>query len=51
MNDEKMKLLEKAAREVVEFMNENCSPYDSVIVTSEQIKLVSDSISIPIKEN
>lgn len=36
---------------VVEFMRENCSPHDTLIITDEQFKIVTDSICVPVNED
>lgn len=35
---------------VVEYMKKNCTPHDTIVITDEQFKLVSDEISIPVSE-
>ena len=32
---------------VVAYMRKNCCPHDTIVITDEQFKLVSDTISIP----
>lgn len=35
---------------VAAFMKKNCSPHDAVIITDEQIRLVSEEIGCPVSE-
>lgn len=47
----KEKNIEKICIPLVKFMRENCSPHDTLIVTDEYFKMVTDSICIPINED
>lgn len=36
---------------VVDFIKKNCCPHDTIIITGEQFKLVSDEIGCPATEH
>lgn len=33
---------------VVEYMKKNCTPHNTVVITSEQFKVVADEITFPV---
>lgn len=40
-------LLEKAAQELIKFMNENCNPHDIVIIEQGRVGLYSGECGFP----
>lgn len=40
--------LKALCKPIVDYMKKNCSPHDTLIITDEQFKIVSDTISVPI---
>lgn len=48
LSDDKIKEFQSVCIPVVAWIKKNCCPHDSVIITDEQFKLVSDEISFPI---
>ena len=44
----KMDKLEELCKPIAEYLRNNCCPYDSIVITDSQIRLVSDKIGIPV---
>ncbi len=47
MKKEKMEELRRLCLPISDFLKKNCSPHDTVIVTDEQMKMVSDEFCFP----
>ncbi|MGP1365878.1 MAG: hypothetical protein ACTTKW_00965 [Schwartzia sp. (in: firmicutes)] len=45
-----MREFKKVCLPVAEFMQKNCSPHEAIIITGEQVKLVSEEIGFPVSE-
>ena len=50
MYEEKIIELKNICNPIIYYMKKNCSPHDTLIITDEQFKIVSDTISIPFSE-
>ena len=45
MCEEKIIELKNICKPIIDYMKKNCSPHDTLIITDEQFKIVSDTIS------
>lgn len=48
MTGDKVKQLEKLCRPVVKFLQDNCSPHETVIITDSSFKMTSDVAGMPL---
>lgn len=46
---EKIKKLENISKPILEFIRNNYNPHTTIIINENNIKVVSDEISIPVK--
>lgn len=47
---EKIKEIEQICAPIVEYLEKNYNPHNTIIIKSDSIKLVSDEISIPVSK-
>ncbi len=40
--------LEALCKPIVEFLNKNCCPYDYIVISTDSIKIVNETTSIPV---
>lgn len=45
------KEIEKQIKEIVEWMNKNCSPHDVIVITSDRFDLLQGTVGKPIEPN
>jgi hypothetical protein len=50
LDQQKKELLEKLARPLIKFLNENCRPHVEVTITPESFKLSETRIFIPVED-
>lgn len=50
MDEEIKRELMRLCEPVAAFMQKNCTPHDTVIVTDVQVRMVSDEFSVPVSE-
>ncbi|WP_297967563.1 hypothetical protein [uncultured Anaerovibrio sp.] len=48
MELEQMNEFKQVCSPVVDFIKKNCCPHDTVIITSEQFKIISDEVVFPV---
>ena len=50
MSETQIEEFKKVCLPVVEFLQKNCCPHDTVVIKYGQFKIVSDEISFPVTE-
>lgn len=50
MENDHLSELKKAALPIMQYLREHCDPHQSVVVTWDQIKIVTDEMGAPIRD-
>lgn len=46
--EEKRQQIKRLGKVLSDFLKENCSPHDTIVITDEQVKWVTDTFSTPV---